>query len=51
MPKTKKEKVDPKELEKELEAISKEEGGLDVKEDSKNKKKIKINLNRKKPVK
>ena len=33
MPKTKKEKVDPKELEKELEAISKEEGGLDVKED------------------
>ena len=49
MPKTKKEKVDPKELEKELEAISKEEGGLDVKEDSK--KKIKINLNRKKPVK
>ena len=41
MPKTKKEKVDPKELEKELEAISKEEGGLDVKEDSKNKDKPK----------
>jgi len=35
--KTKKEKVDPKQLEKELKAISKEEGGLDVKEDSKNK--------------
>ena len=41
MPKTKKEKVDPKELEKELEAISKEEGGLDVKEDSKDKNKPK----------
>ena len=41
MPKTKKEKVDPKELEKELEAISKEEGGLDVTEDSKNKDKPK----------
>ena len=41
MPKTKKEKVDPKELEKELEAISKEEGGLDVKENSKDKDKPK----------
>ena len=41
MPKTKKEKVDPKELEKELETISKEEGGLDVKEDSENKDKPK----------
>ena len=41
LPKTKKEKVDPKELEKELEAISKEEGGLDVKEDSKDKDKPK----------
>ena len=41
MPKTKKEKVDPKELEKELEAISEEEGGLDVKEDSKDKDKPK----------
>ena len=41
MPKTKKEKVDPKELEKELEAISKEEGGLDIKEDSKDKNKPK----------
>ena len=41
MPKTKKEKVDPKQLEKELEAISKEEGGLDVKEDSKDKNKKK----------
>ena len=37
MPKTKKEKVDPKQLEKELKAISKEEGGLDVKENSKGK--------------
>ena len=51
MPKTKREKVDPKQLEKELEAISKEEGGLDVKEILKIKKKTKINLNRKKPVK
>ena len=41
MPKTKKEKVDPKQLKKELEAISKEEGGLDVKEDSKDKDKPK----------
>ena len=42
MPKTKKEKVDPKQIEKELKAISKEEGGLAVKEDSKNKKKDSI---------
>ena len=41
LPRTKKEKVDPEELEKELEAISKEEGGLDVKEDSKGKDKPK----------
>ena len=37
MPKTKKEKVDPKELEKEIDAISKEEGGFDVKENSSDK--------------
>ena len=41
MPKTKKEKVDPEQLEKELAEISKEEGGLDVKEDSKDKPKSK----------